>query len=792
MREHTPPWTWREFLLHALVLCVLLFALFPRTFTRAETILPGGLLFESPPWSRHMPEDGAIPKNWLTGEALFQFHKFYVMTRELLDAGEWPLWNHREFFGMPLLANYQCTPFYPPRLLHAFLDIAVATTLYTLLKFWLCGMTAYLCARSIRLDIPAARFASFGWMLASYNLSWVYWCEPDVSAWLPVLFMSAEFLVDNRIRRGFCGMALGAVLLLLAGHPESAFAAGMGIGLYFFLRLASERPRGARLWKPVAAAGAAWTVALLVCSVQLLPFLEYVPQSLNAAERVEADLTKRFIPFGGLAAFFVPRFYGVSAEGNYWARVDPHYINSSFVNFIYPGIAVWFALATLCIRRGHAPAARRRACCLAITAAAGILMTLNLPGVRIIQQFSLLDSMWRCWYYVYPAFALPLLGAMGIDHWWRERRRLRDLWPFAAVTLIAVAVIAFLYGLHAPVMRALDMDAYVRVQMLVSVGVALAALALCATALTRRVSPRIPVAVLTALLAADLVFAARDLIPTAPRSWIFPRTELTDYLRGLPQPARVGAVTSGIGPGFLPVYGIEQLWGSDGIYPRKNIELLGRLGLPTAEVSAHVEPLCSVDVYLHYPENPPMMPFDDPDRFTRLATLDGVEVYRNRRALPRAFLVGDSRVVASEEEMFEALLDPGFDPARTALLEAPPPAGLPAPAAESPGTAEIAHYAAHEVRVVIDARHESILVLTDAFYPGWRAVRDGAAVDLFPVNHTFRGVIVPAGRSEVVFRFRPWSFRAGLLVSTLTLLAALSATLLLVLRAARRAPSRPR
>ena len=161
------------------------------------------------------------------------FHPYYTVTKEAISKGEWPLWNIYELAGMPLLANCQTAAFYPPRLLHCFLNVDVATTIYILLKLWLCGMAAFWCARTLALTLPASRFFSVAWMLASYNVIWCNWSLPDVSVWLPVLFAATELILEAQYRRGFLLTAIGGALILLAGHPETAFAMSLGLGRVF-------------------------------------------------------------------------------------------------------------------------------------------------------------------------------------------------------------------------------------------------------------------------------------------------------------------------------------------------------------------------------------------------------------------------------------------------------------------------------------------------------------------------------------------------------------------------------
>jgi uncharacterized membrane protein YfhO len=62
-------------------------------------------------------------------------------------------------------------------------------------------------------------------------------------------------------------------------------------------------------------------------------------------------------------------------------------------------------------------------------------------------------------------------------------------------------------------------------------------------------------------------------------------------------------------------------------------------------------------------------------------------------------------------------------------------------------------------------------VVTDAWYPGWRATVNVRAAPIAEVNAFQRGVRVPAGNSSVVMRYDPWTLRIGILVSLAALVA---------------------
>jgi hypothetical protein len=154
------------------------------------------------------------------------------------------------------------------------------------------------------------------------------------------------------------------------------------------------------------------------------------------------------------------------------------------------------------------------------------------------------------------------------------------------------------------------------------------------------------------------------------------------------------------------------------------------------------------------------------------------EVYENARALPRAWLASEARVLDDEAALGvirAGRLPDGsrWEPLRTALVESGAEASARAGGAGG-GSADVSLYEPNRVDVKTKAGAASILVLGENHYPGWRAYLDGERVEVLRVNFAQRGVRVPAGEHEVSFRYRPGSALAGLVVSLLTAAALLA------------------
>jgi hypothetical protein len=163
-----------------------------------------------------------------------------------------------------------------------------------------------------------------------------------------------------------------------------------------------------------------------------------------------------------------------------------------------------------------------------------------------------------------------------------------------------------------------------------------------------------------------------------------------------------------------------------------------------------------------------------------------VWIYENADAAPRAFVVTDVDVVpdaTAAKAAFTAASQPfsdgarhvtGLDPLRTAVVEAEPgeiPATLSgAGACAGTPVAKIDHYEASRVRMTVDSPCPGLLVLSDTYFPGWTATVNGKSATIHPTDIALRGVVVPAGHSEVTMTFAPSTFRHGIIVSILAVL----------------------
>lgn len=135
-----------------------------------------------------------------------------------------------------------------------------------------------------------------------------------------------------------------------------------------------------------------------------------------------------------------------------------------------------------------------------------------------------------------------------------------------------------------------------------------------------------------------------------------------------------------------------------------------------------------------------------------------VRVYRYRAARPRAWLALRPITIADPQEQLEAVKRRDFDPRRDVVVDQ----SCSVPEDATAGTVNMLASGGGRVVVQVDSSRGGVLVLADAWHPGWEATVNGKRAQIMRANAAFRAVPVPAGAVTVEFYFRPRPWRIGL------------------------------
>jgi O-antigen/teichoic acid export membrane protein len=797
--------------------------LFIRQLAPDRVLVPVDVLFMFPPYADAAARLGVVyPENPLVADTILQNVGWRQHARDEWLRGEAPLWNPHILTGQPFLATAQNASLYPPGALFFVLPLPDAYEAFAVVHFTLAGVFMAMLLASLGAGWLGRVIGGLTFELCGFLVVSVVWpMMVSTAVWLPLLLCVVERIIaaggNWRSTARWAALGIAATSLqLLAGHLEISFYILATSGLYAALRLAPSR--GRRL-VPTLGAGATLlgmvAAGALLAAVQIVPFVEAIGQNVRVGQVSFSDVQGYAFDRGQWWTFVLPDFFGNPTHRTYLDARDLAIHSVDHVrtrgggselrrdtewgrrNYVEGG--AYLGVTALLLGLVGAVTGPRRGWPFLAIALASLLFAFGTPLYALVfyglPGGNQVHTPFR---WVYPwTVCLAVLAGLGADALSRQVRSApsrRAVAGIAALTIaiggLAAVTSAALWlaaARQAPVLETMvarwseiqdgfvdgaAFGSYVAPQVLGLAVLLILAGALVLMALKR--PSRSTVALLAGLLAVDLWTFGVGFNPAGQRSLLDFTPGAVTFLQGQPGPFRIAA----LGPeDVLPTnlamrVGLDDIRGYDTIIRRDYVDYLGLIERPGALLYSKVEKLFderSLSSPLFHALNVGYVlsarPISQPGY--ELAHSEGVHVYRNTRALPRAFIVAEALGAGSADEALEALRR--IDPASTVVIESnairAEPIARPEPLRDA--RAQIARYEAQEIIITITAPASGYLVLMDAYDPGWIAQVDGRDTPVLRANHAFRAVEVPAGVHEIRMLYRPLSFRVGLLLSAI-------------------------
>ena len=148
-----------------------------------------------------------------------------------------------------------------------------------------------------------------------------------------------------------------------------------------------------------------------------------------------------------------------------------------------------------------------------------------------------------------------------------------------------------------------------------------------------------------------------------------------------------------------------------------------------------------------------------------------VTIYENADAFPRAFVVHEAAIEASDPALDAAVGAATSERLRaTAFLISGDATGLALPGGgpDADDRATVSHSTPDAVEIQTSTTRPGLLIVADTFAPGWEATVDGSPAAIRPVDIALRGIDLPAGEHVVTVRYRPLPTYAGFGIALLT------------------------
>jgi hypothetical protein len=760
------------------------------------------------------------------------FFPYHVLPARLLWEGSLPLWNPHAFSGIPLLGDGQTAMFYPPNWLFLLLPAPAALNYGVLVQFSLAGIATYLFARALGLWRLPAFAAGLAYMFCGFlTARVVHLSIMSGAALIPLILFCLDRLLVSRASpaggqrltaRWLALTGLAVAAQAVAGHPQMPVYTAIAAGLYTLVR-GVEHAIARGSWRPLVTASlllaGAYGLGYAMAAIQLVPWAEAGRQSVRAAG-ADFDFVFRTSTTGAewLLLLF-PYLLGAHAGSPFASGAwNIHAAVRTWEHSGYVGVLpLALALAALWhlveLTRNAATPAEGSAVAagaprlggrwyslafLALLLATGLTLAAgwHTPVSQIVYRIPVLGSLRAVERgLVLASFALTVLAGFGLQR--IVERPQRRPWLALPAVVIASVPAFFIWQAHRPGARWLlgvnpsDLErlSLDRPQAYVPLLLAVTSALLLAWWSWRPGGTRTKgVAVVTVLLV-DLGLYATSFNKTAPRALYEHRPDVMRVLPADGEPFRKATLVvetndlrdrtaqEMLAMSWGMVYGVEDINGFNSLQPRRYTDYL--FGPHEGDVSyGYLR-----DVSLLRPDSPilsslnvryVLLPVDlriDPGPHLRPVFDNGsVRVLENTRAYPRAYFPERVRSELDARAVLREVTAPGFDGLRQAIVETPaPPALQPSTA---PAEARTRRVSPTDLRVATKTTEPRLLVVSEMYYPGWRAYVDGVETPILRTNYLFRGVVVPSGRHVVRFAYLPSSALAGAAVSSLALIVA--------------------
>ncbi len=749
-----------------------------------------------PPWSSLAPDDFR-EKNNLRSDVIDNNIPRFSEIREGIIDGDLRLWTPLKAQGRPLASVLQSSFFHPLTLfLITVFPLAQGFSLLIAAKLGLSGFFMYLFLRTLDVSRAGSVLGGVAYMFSGFNVVWLLWPHTLVSSFAPLLFLQVEKLVRSPRPRNIAFLSVVVAIMVFGGFPSVAGYFFYAAGLYFLARLAQTLVRSAD-WKRALWTGGAFGLSFAlgagITALQLLPTLEHV-DFIDLSYR--KGLSHASLPLKQGIQLAFPNYYGNQVFGNFEGHGLKNLNESSgYVGIITLGLALWGFGVSLVRRRGPAVFLGALALLsLAIIYEIGPFLDLvrpfpvfeNNPSIRLLSVFG---------------FAAAAVAAFGFD----ELRHFRPLGWLSRASLLAVGaagttVAGMLGYLGYEILQRREflshfvhnfpiMELHTFRLVTVAFGLSLVMLFLILVFLhLRRSVAALPFAlVVLVLVSSDLLVFGYRQNPTVPDEYFYPETPAIRFLKTHMRPYERMAPfdRTFMIPGTELIYGLNSSF-SHNLYSQRQRELMRAFSekpfaSPTAAVpiskrtdfsSPIIDVLGIRFLTIRYSSDLFDLAPELQARYDLVYANPGeIKIYENKRFAP-AFLAPTVIHIEDPEDILPTMQRGGFDPRQVAIVEEAPPAEWEATlrdTADGASSVTVTEYGSDSAAYEVEASTPALLVVPELYHPGWKASVDGQPTKIYQANYIFRGVFVGAGQHEVEFKYRPASFRTGLIISAVAL-----------------------
>lgn len=726
---------------------------------------------------------GVPIKNPMPSDVISMLYPWRILGMTYIKQGILPLWDPTILLGTPLLANFQAALLNPFNFLYWLASDHIAWSIQITLQPLLISSAMYLYLKNLKLKTYAAILGGLAFAFCGFSIVWMEYNTIGYTlAYIPLIFLFIDRLIyHHKIHYSFL-ISILIALQIVSGYPQiSLYTIGFSL-VYFIYRLYFSPTN--KLVK-ISEFLVGICSGFLLASIQLIPSFELTNLSIRAFDTVASGSQIQFLPLHHLFTFFIPDFFGNPGTGNYWSI-------GSFDNFAFSISTVIFFFFIISISSKNI--IKKEYFIFLIIAVLSLVIASNNPISALLDSNQLLGlkSTVAARVLVFFSFSAIVISCLEINRIndVQKYKLFKLLLPLAITTGIIVGLlINYFYLINAYNHTFSDQASkdiniiigHVTVALRNSVVPLLVIFASTLVLFFKKYLGKLIFASLFILLILDITRSTDKYLNFTPKSFLYPQMPIFNSIKEDLGYHRFDREKAEILPSntWIP-YNLKAASGQNALYPLSTSRYLSIVnGNPNSLSSRFVDitglnsPLFNtldIEYYIALNRDSKSIPSPEGTRSyiyndTNLKDYKNfgtTRVLQNTKNLGLAWFPQISLCNNNIDEVYQLISKPEYDPNKMAYIGCQSNLDY-----TGQGSVKIIMDSPIETQFQVSLQQSQYLMISKAYYPGWKVYIDGKEGFLTSGNGALMAAFIPQGEHQIVLQYSPVSFRVGLYLTLL-------------------------
>lgn len=717
----------------------------------------------------------------------WQQYPQYVKVASEYSKFSWPLWNQNLGIGTPLAANFQSSAFFFPTILVSFFKSIFLFDLFFIARFGFASLGMYLFLRTFKLPKPLCLVGSAIFFANGYFTYIPTITHVSVDIFLPWIGFFINKAVETLKIKFFVLLSVVFATSNLAGFPEASLFNGLFFGVYsfFFCFFAFKKIRF-KVFLSLACAG---LLGLLLSAILILPGLEYIQNSASAHEIGVGQATS--VSYWSFLSWAFPKLFGSlrSAAG------------FTTENLLYPWsgdyigtFGVFFLIVTIFLLFQYWKTLKK------YEFFSHYIFFVIFLGFMLATHFGLITNyiaklpfFSQTQFPKYDLTLLHFLAATIVVFTLYKTSQLRATKTILSSFLLSLFLMFLIFVKFYDPASKFHFYKWVNLHLILTAQLFLSFFIITLTSFliifqNKFKNKSIVFLGLVVICVLEL-FIYIPFVGDLKRRDSFRKPPAVDFLKSLDyRESRIFSPDYILFPNHSADFDLNDVRNSDALWPINYYKYLKSFvvtdidkaafrftGLKENETANEAQflnnpyfDLLSVKYLLTYKSLGAVSTSQIPNpKDYKLIYDKEMKIYENQKFIPRLHPVNQLVCASSNKQVLEKMISQKAEIKTLAIVYSKECKEKNFDSTKI--KIENQEFKDNQVTFTYQSNNESYIILSNVYYPGWKAKVNSKEFDLDKVNSTFQGLRLPKTvRGEVEIYYDPSSFKIGLLVSSVT------------------------